>query len=354
MSLHNVSLLLQRHKEELASHNVLVVNPPADTWMQSIASNHHDIVVWTTNFANSEYLLRQQFTRSDIYFSHTLSDMDTEKLSTIQKVVLHFPKSKQEFIYLCENLLAYLPKETEVYIVGDNKGGVKSCAKQLPKGFTGLTKVDSAKHCILFRCVISESKSFDLNSWFESFPITVGEKTLSIYSLPGVFNHGKLDAGTALLLDNLPAVKGKILDFGCGAGVIAASLAQQEKVTEVSACDVSAIALAASKKTFEANQLTVDVFPTDGMSHVKGQFHNIVSNPPFHTGLKTDYTVPERFIAHCAKHLKIKGVLSIVANNFLPYPDIIEKHVGPNNTLLNHKGFSIHQATLKLGLKKTK
>lgn len=352
MSLQNVSLLLERNQECFKEDSLLVVNPPADSWLVNVTNNAHQTIVWTTNFANYGLFTKLKTVNTDIFFSHTLADYDQDTLAAVKRVILHFPKSKQEFVYLCDNLLSFLPTGTEVFIVGENKGGIKSCAKQLGTEFSDFTKVDSAKHCALFLCTISENKPFNLDDWFQEFSINIGEKSLSVYSLPGVFNHGKLDAGTALLLDTLPELKGRVLDFGCGAGVIAATIAQQEKVTEVHACDVSAMAIAASKKTFEANQLDVNVFATDGMSEVKGQFHHIVSNPPFHTGLKTDYRVPEQFIANSAKHLKIKGMLSIVANNFLPYPEIINKYVGPSNTLINHKGFSVHQATLKLGLSK--
>lgn len=353
MSLQNVSLLLQRNQEIFSESNLLVINPPADTWLQSLTSTNFETTVWTTNFANYENFLRQSFANTNVHFSHTLEDIKPNALASIQRVILHFPKSKQEFIYLCENVLAYLPKTTELYIVGENKGGIKSCGKQLSSEFSNISKIDSAKHCVLFRCIVSENKKFDLARWFEEFTVSIGEEELKVFSLPGVFNHGKLDAGTSILLNTLAPLKGKVLDFGCGAGVIAAYIAKQEKVTEVYACDVSALAIAASKKTFEANALNVEVFASDGLNQVKGQFHNIISNPPFHTGLKTDYSVPERFIANSAKHLKIKGVLSIVANNFLPYSELITKYVGPCNTLLIHKGFSIYQATLKLGLKQS-
>lgn len=350
MSLQNVSQVLQRSEDLFLTENILVINPPADTWLRDIASDNHHTTIWTTNYANYEYFMQLRLTHSSIHFSHTLADFTQDTLSQVKRVILHFPKSKQEFAYLCANILAFLAVDTEVYLVGDNKGGIKSCAKHLPSELSNLTKIDSAKHCVVFRCVVSNNNVFDLASWFETFSVDIAGHSLTVYSLPGVFNHGKLDAGTKIFLDNLPTLKGRVLDFGCGAGVIAAIAAKQENVVEVQACDVSALAIAASKKTFAANQLDINVFASNGLGEVKGQFHHIVSNPPFHTGLKIDYGIAERFIANSAKHLKIKGILSIVANSFLPYPELIEKYVGANNTLLKHKGFSIHQATLKLGL----
>ncbi|VEB05008.1 ribosomal RNA small subunit methyltransferase C [Klebsiella pneumoniae] len=44
--------------------------------------------------------------------------------------------------------------------------------------------------------------------------------------MPGVFSRDGLDVGSQLLLSTLePHTKGKVLDVGCGAGVLAAALA---------------------------------------------------------------------------------------------------------------------------------
>jgi 16S rRNA (guanine1207-N2)-methyltransferase len=49
---------------------------------------------------------------------------------------------------------------------------------------------------------------------------------LTIKTLPGVFSRDGLDVGSQLLLSTLtPHTKGKVLDVGCGAGVLATVLA---------------------------------------------------------------------------------------------------------------------------------
>jgi hypothetical protein len=54
----------------------------------------------------------------------------------------------------------------------------------------------------------------------------------------------------------------------------------------------------------------------------------ILSNPPFHVGVHTDYFATENLLRKAAKHLKNGGELRLVANSFLKYQPLIEEHLG--------------------------
>ncbi len=64
-----------------------------------------------------------------------------------------------------------------------------------------------------------EAKS--LESLAQTYELPLAEGPLKVISLPGVFSHGRLDRGSALLLEHLDKLpSGHLLDFGCGAGVL--------------------------------------------------------------------------------------------------------------------------------------
>ena len=71
---------------------------------------------------------------------------------------------------------------------------------------------------IIFHSKIN--RTLNLKNFWRTYQHSTLEN-LTIYSLPGVFSAAELDTGTELLLSTIDnKIKGKVLDLGCGAGVI--------------------------------------------------------------------------------------------------------------------------------------
>jgi 16S rRNA (guanine1207-N2)-methyltransferase len=167
-----------------------------------------------------------------------------------------------------------------------------------------------------------------LDAWEKRFHVPTPAGGIDVVTLPGVFSHGRLDEGTAFLLSHLPArVEGAVLDFGCGSGVIGASLKSANPGCDVTLVDSNACALLAAERTFRVNGLAVaEIRAVDGIDSVGDRtFDLIVTNPPFHQGIGTDYAVVGRFLESCEQRLNPGGVLLMVANRFLPYERMIPK-----------------------------
>ena len=113
-----------------------------------------------------------------------------------------------------------------------------------------------------------------------------------------------MDGGTKLLLSTFhkaDGLKGKVLDLGCGAGVIGASLKKQFPKIKLTMSDIHAMAIASSKRTLAENALEGEVLASDVFSHIEGRFDLIVSNPPFHDGVDTAYQAVENLILQAKK-----------------------------------------------------
>jgi 16S rRNA (guanine1207-N2)-methyltransferase len=137
-----------------------------------------------------------------------------------------------------------------------------------------------------------------------------------------------LDEGTAFLIRHIPSdIRGAVLDFGCGSGALGATIKSLNPGCEVSLVDSNAFAVVSAQRTFSANGLTPrEIRPVDGLDGVgDGRFDMIVSNPPFHQGVGTDYNVVARFLQSCERHLHPDGVVLMVANRFLPYERMMPK-----------------------------
>ncbi|MCR3766373.1 class I SAM-dependent methyltransferase, partial [Pseudomonas aeruginosa] len=93
-----------------------------------------------------------------------------------------------------------------------------------------------------------------------------------------------------------------------------------------------------------ANGLDGEVIAADGIDGAPRGLAAIVSNPPFHQGVHTDYQASERLLQRAAEHLAAGGELRLVANSFLKYPPLIERHLGPCRTLAEGDGFRVYTA----------
>ncbi|MFJ4110963.1 methyltransferase [Pseudomonas sp. NPDC089758] len=262
-----------------------------------------------------------------------------------EAAVLYLPKSRELAAYLV-NALASRLGGGELYLVGEKRGGIEGAAKLL-QALGKPRKLDSARHCQLWQVTVDNApEAKPLESLAERFTLELEDGPLHVVSLPGVFSHGRLDRGTALLLkhlDNLPV--GHVLDFGCGAGVLGAAVKRRYPQSRVTMLDVDAFAVAASRLTLAANQLEGEVISGDGIDAAPGDLSLILSNPPFHTGVHTNYQASENLLKKSGQHLRKDGEIRLVANSFLRYQPLIEGALGNCRTCAEADGFRIYQAT---------
>lgn len=261
-----------------------------------------------------------------------------------QAAVVFLPKSRELTEYLFTALAAQL-NGLNLFLVGEKRAGVERAAKQLA-AFGQARKLDSARHCQLWQVRVDNCPNRpDLHALAQRYELNLPDGPLSVLSLPGVFSHGRLDVGSALLLEHLDEMpSGHILDFGCGAGVLGATLKRRYPESQITLLDVDAFALESSRLTLAANGLQADVIGGDGIDAAPDGLSAILSNPPFHQGVHTHYQATEHLLRQARKHLTNKGELRLVANSFLKYPPLIEQHLGPCETLVEKNGFRIYRS----------
>ena len=344
----NVSQVLLRNIEVLSATTPLFINLMEDGFITHYLHDypHANITCYNTNFV--DYL-----TINDKFENQIKTVFSSEYKNDIKHdlVVINFPKSKDELAFTLAMIAPYLLSDAKVLLVGEKKGGVQSAPKLTQHFLTSCQKIDAARHCLLFGGMYKfkedEGKAFIIDDWYKTYQINISGIALSIASLPGVFSQKKLDIGTALLLENLPKhMQGKVLDFGCGAGVISCFIGKKFVNTDLSLLDVSALAIASAKKTLLLNGLTGNVFASNSLSSGSESYQHIVSNPPFHQGTHTSYQATEDFLRGIKKHLTstrdTKSDITIVANSFLQYLPIMQQHIGKTDTIARKQGFSIY------------
>ncbi|MFV0435664.1 MAG: class I SAM-dependent methyltransferase [Leucobacter sp.] len=139
----------------------------------------------------------------------------------------------------------------------------------------------------------------------------------------------------------------RIVDLGCGNGVLAVWAALAFPRARVIATDQSAAAVAATRLTAEAAGVLdrVDIHRADALEAVPdGWADLILLNPPFHTGATVHAGVAHRLIRACGRALGPGGELRLVFNSHLRYRPIVERSVGPARELARDRTFTVLSA----------
>jgi 16S rRNA (guanine1207-N2)-methyltransferase len=151
----------------------------------------------------------------------------------------------------------------------------------------------------------------------------------------GAFAGTSIDIGTYDLLAVLDRVSGqqgmRIIDFGCGTGVLATQVAKLRPSATVIASDQSAAAVASATATVLANgvQDRVSVVRDDGLtSQPDNSADLILFNPPFHSGAAVHAGTSLRLFAEAGRVLTPGGELWVVANRHLSYKPALRTLVG--------------------------
>jgi len=270
-------------------------------------------------------------------------------------ILLTLPREKQRLRMLAHCAAAQLGPGGRLWVLGENQAGIRSSGRHLAEFFEQVTRVDSAGHAALL-CAVGVrgglTGEFDASAYRTQWRAETPFGAVSLCSWPGVFAHGSLDAGTALLLDGLAAIGpdavpagARVLDFGCGCGVIGASVLQWQPLARLTSLDASALACQSTECTLAANHLEATVLASDGFSELSGRFDLIVSNPPFHAGHRQDSRLSQGLLDEAGNFLAPGGQLILVANRHLPYRRWLQRRFGSVVEAAGDTRYHVLQAT---------
>ena len=325
------SQVLQRHLPLFVDKNILFAGGVNDDFPMRIGCRAAHIWSCYFDYANGKSAV--DFTavfNPSVVFGGSMDLM-----------VYYWTKNKQETCFQLMQLLANAPIGQEMLIIGENRCGVRS-AEKLLQPYGDIAKIDSARRCGLYHFHLKNRPHFNVDAFWKTYQTPkLGE--LTVYSLPGVFSADELDVGTDLLLSTVDnRIRGDVLDLGCGAGVIGGYINMLNPKAKVTMSDIHAMALESARRTLTENKLQGEVVASDVFSHIQGKFNLIISNPPFHDGIDTAYRTVSELIQQAKWHLTDGGELRIVANAFLPYPDLLDQYFGSHQVLAKTGKFKVY------------
>lgn len=330
------SKVIERNSEQFEDHErLLIVSPPEKDNLSYL--NPSKVITF-------DYRV---FRSLEADLGGVLSfGFDSLDSANYDSAIIHIPKSKGELDLLLAFASSKLNEGADIYMVGEKKAGIASAAKKLDEYSDDLSKLDSAKHCQLWHGTLTKpSELFCFNDWMSHFEISLNNIDMKVASVPGVFSSGELDDATDLLLSNMfTRLEGRVLDFGCGSGVLGCYTKLLNPTIKLEMVDINYFALKCAEETARLNDLEVKIYPSDGWSDIQGRVNAVVTNPPFHQGVETEYTTTEGFIKTAKDKMAKHAPFLLVANSFLKYPSIIEATFGRCDILAETTKFRAYKA----------
>ena len=196
------------------------------------------------------------------------------------------------------------------------------------------------------------------NPWPHSYRLPDGIGVLSgrtVTNHAGVFCAERLDIGTRFFLQHLPqppAAAGpgpfRVVDLGCGNGVVGTAAALAAPGAEVTFVDESYQAVASARATYGANTApggSARFQVGDGMAGVApGSVDLVLNNPPFHSYQASTDATAWRMFTGARAALRPGGELWVVGNRHLGYHVKLRRLFGGCQVVASDRKFVVLRA----------
>ncbi len=231
---------------------------------------------------------------------------------------LRLPRAKDELEMTLHGAVAALEPGGVLLVYGANDEGARSAPKRIEPVVGDVATVQRKRRCRVLRAerpAVPPGLRRRLDEWRRTSTLVLAGEERSWVSYPGLFAHGRLDPGTELLLEHLPAVASdaRVLDFGCGSGALGAAVRSRTPTARLDLLDADAVALRAAEENVEGGRTLLGT----SLEAAEGPYDAIVSNPPYHSGKAETTGVAEALIREAPSRLVSDGILALVVQRRL-------------------------------------
>jgi len=195
-----VSEVILRNERRLPEGPLLLVNPARDTMARQLQREGRSARCLTQDFGDYRWL---QSTHADV----TFGAMPVPDCAD-RAIILRLPREKELLNMVLHAVAERMAPAAILWLVGENRAGIKSAPRHMRHYFQRVTVVDNARHCGLLEASGPAAiQPFDLDQYMLSWTTHYAGREIQLRSLPGVFAHGRLDRGSALLLEVLERIR---------------------------------------------------------------------------------------------------------------------------------------------------
>ncbi|MBT2409707.1 methyltransferase [Streptomyces sp. ISL-12] len=281
----------------------------------------------------------------------TTQDPPPERIDVL---LVRVPKS----LALLEDQLLRLAPSVHADTVVVGTGMVKEIHTSTLEVFEralGPTRTSLAKKkARLIFCTPDPSSERPANPWPLSYRLPDGIGPVSgrtVVNHAGVFCADRLDIGTRFFLQHLPEdPAGKVVDLGCGNGVVGTAVALAGPGADVLFTDESFQAVASAEATYRASGArgNAEFRVGDGLAGVPvGSVDLVLNNPPFHSHQATTDATAWRMFDGARRALRPGGELWVVGNRHLGYHVKLRRLFGNSELVASDPKFVVLRAVRK-------
>jgi len=292
-------------------------------------------------------MLRNNFTPDNMQLQNSLQPLP----ENVKIILIKIPKTLAFLEFLLQKLSTVISADTLVIAAAKVKM-IHNSTLALFEQYIGTTKTSLAKK--KSRLIFSLVDQKNIPEKEVAITWEVEKYQWKVHNHANVFSRTHLDIGGRYLMDNLP--KGnfkKVIDLGCGNGVVGMAAAVAYSSAQITFIDESYMAIDSARinmiKNLNDQQAEIARFVVN--NSLVGFKENcadlILCNPPFHQQQAiTDHIAWNMFNdAHFC--LAENGELVIVGNRHLDYQDKLDRIFGNCQLVSENKKFLILRAIKK-------
>lgn len=336
---------IEEHHQVTSNTKVLVINDGFGAL--ACAFNNAFIYHLNDSFVAeqaAQYNLEQNQLDSDnTVFLKSLDTLPND----VDLVLIKVPKNAGYLTFLLSQLSKVLRQDTPIVAAGKVKD-IHSSTIQLFERFSGPSSTTLAVKKARLILTKQHNKAQDCK-----FPVVwpLEKSPFTITNHANVFSRDSLDIGARFFINYLPQgnKKQRIVDLGCGNGVIGLTTLDRCPNALVTFVDESAMAVASAKHNVTTNlpeQLENCTFlHNDCLTGLESNSADLIlCNPPFHQQQAvTDHIAWQMFV-DSFRCLREGGELRIVGNRHLNYHEKLKRLFGGYKLLGSNKKFVVLSA----------
>jgi 16S rRNA (guanine1207-N2)-methyltransferase len=311
---------------------VALANHPVYSWNDSCLAQ----AALRDNLLANGYSPEQVKTNSGIQFPTV----------TVDCVLIKIPKTLALLEHQLYALRQVLRHDTHIIAAGMARNIHRSTLDLFETILGPTTTTRARKKSRLILVERDQSLNQGQSPYPDSYELLV-DRSYRIINHASLFSRDRLDRGSRLLLENMPVSDRyrRIVDLGCGNGVIGIIAAALNPAARLLFCDESYMAIASAEENFRAafaGSREAAFRVDDGLRGVDSDGYDLVLvNPPFHQQHSVGDAVAWQMFKQARRVLTAGGELHIVGNRHLAYHGKLKKLFGNCQTVATDSKFVV-------------